>query len=75
MAGPVRLRKVFLDVAFLSRLMNTPCSFQTGLNILLKEKMSENKLILVDGLLRYDESEGPPDLVIEGERLVHFQRA
>ena len=75
MTGPVRLREVFLDVAFLSRLVNAPRSFQTGLNIFLKEKMSENKLILVDGLLGYNETEWPLHIVVEGQRLVHFHHS
>jgi hypothetical protein len=50
----IRLCEHALNIALLRRLMNTPCFFQTGLNVLLEEKVAEDQLIFIDGLFADD---------------------
>ena len=67
MSGSVCLSKQSLDVAFLGGLMNTPCLFKACLNILLEEQVSEDKLVLVDGLLGDDKAQWPFNLVVQSK--------
>ena len=54
MSCTIRLREHALNIALLRRLMNAPGFFQTGLNVLLEEKVAEDQLIFIDGLFADD---------------------
>ena len=69
-ARSISLRKHFLDVALLGRLMDAPCLLQTVLNVLLEEQVPEDKLILIYYLLGDDQAQGPLHLALEGEGFV-----
>ena len=55
--------------------MLEPDLLQVLLCIFALKKVPENQLILVDGLLGNDQSEGPSHLIVESEGLVHLERA
>ena len=52
--------------------MNTPCFFQTGLNVLLEEKVAEDQLIFIDGLFADDQGQWPVNFVFDGEGFINF---
>lgn len=75
MSESIRLLENALNITLFGRLVLEPDLLEMLLGILTLEQVAEDKLILVDGLFRHDQGQGPTHLVIEGEGLMDFQSA
>lgn len=75
MSESIRLLENALNITLFGRLVLEPDLLEMLLGILTLEQVAEDKLILVDGLFRHDQGQGPAHLVIEGEGLMDFQSA
>jgi len=63
-----------LHVTLLSRLVLKPHILEVLLNVLALQQVSEDQLVLVDGLLGDNQSQGPLHFVVQSECFVDFHR-
>ena len=75
MAQGVSLLEHTLYVTFLGGLVLEPDLFKVFFGVFALEQMSEDQLVLVDRLLRDDQSQWPAHLVVKRKSFMHLQCA